>query len=80
MQSPRSEFDCLLNGKNEISPISVKSLIDLRVGEVFPPVPYIVFSTRMTDPAFRKTRNRFCRRSAASALRILGPRLSFGGF
>ena len=75
-----SEFDCLLDGQGELSPVSVESLIDLRVGEMFSPVPYInslhaIFSTTMTDPlsAFRKTRNRFCLTSAASALRILGP-------
>ena len=44
MQSPQSETDCLFNGLSELSPISIKSTIDLRVGEVFPHVPYVVFN------------------------------------
>ena len=42
MQSPQSETDCLFNGFVQTRP-SIKPTIDLRVGEVFLPVPYVVF-------------------------------------
>ena len=44
VQSPKPEFDCLFDGLSELSPVLIKSLVDLRVGEVFPPVPYVILN------------------------------------
>ena len=44
MQSPKSEIDCLFDGLSELSPVSMKPLVDLGDGEVFPLVPYVIFT------------------------------------
>ena len=49
MQSPKPEFDCLFDGLSELSPVSIQSLVDFSVGEVFPPVPYVILNVFNND-------------------------------
>ena len=49
MQSPKPEFDCLFDGLSELSPVSIKPLVDLQVGEVFPPVLYVIINIFNND-------------------------------
>ena len=44
MQSLKSETDYMFDGLSELLPVSVKSLVDLLVGEVFPTVPCVFFN------------------------------------
>ena len=44
VQSLKSETDYLFDGLSELMPVSVMSLVDLLVGEVFPPVPCVFFN------------------------------------